>query len=747
MCLLEIKQVLIGETFYLFDVDFFTLEIGDERHISYRDDVRDLAAVIKLLSVKAIGEKCDNPKLVKDLYNKYIKSLPDSQSMWRLRLFVMSLCPEIFKSELEKALFRIFENKKASVLIMGTEYEKTIKKVFSIFDSVKQKEFITALFKHFGEAGQEEWRTHYGWAIACSINDFLSEADRDEAKKLFKQPLNASYEPSPTISRGIAGSIRSKGPVSIEEFNSIPVVEIASRLKEEWSPENLPKLDKEQNFYNPLDAEGLAETLRMDIKKRLTDYVNNSELFFDRQKVDPHYTYSFFRGIQESIKEKIAQDVDWNNLIETFQSITKSGKEEPFDKTKRKKIPTLSWLSNWGAVHSAMSDDLQELLRGDDKPQLDFSKNRDVLLSILDYLLEYPDPVPKDESPEDSDLFTTAINTVRGRAFEAFNLFVYQDSKQNDKEKKLKISADIKTLYEKTLDKENTQSIKFMFGHYLPFYYFRDQIWITNLIDKIFPTDPSKKDLYLAAWEGYLSTNVYKEMFENFTSLYKRGIDYTGFKKRKPFKDIDDGLATHLALAFVHFPEFDFQNQLFTYFWSKENTKRQKEFFSFIGRYAFSKDKDRIWFESQKIDIEKLKKLWDWALENISSPEILNGFGYWLSTENKIFDTQWLAEHVRRTLQKTKGDLEWEYGLMHLLDKFALESPEQTLEIVRLFLGDPDKFDIQHHASMYIDQELLTVLKILYQNPTTKQQTYDLIDSLIPIGGGRFWKFKEVLEN
>jgi hypothetical protein len=103
-----------------------------------------------------------------------------------------------------------------------------------------------------------------------------------------------------------------------------------------------------------------------------------------------------------------------------------------------------------------------------------------------------------------ADPFTMAINSVRGRAFEDFVLFIYQDGE--------KLKEDVKEVFEEVLEKENTRALMFMFGYYLPSFYFRDKKWVRSLFSKIFPKEENNR-LYTASWQGYLSQNLYKDLF------------------------------------------------------------------------------------------------------------------------------------------------------------------------------------------------------------------------------------------
>ena len=63
----------IEETFHLFDVDFFVLEPGQKKHLSHRDDVRELVAVVKILTCRLIGSKCKEADVARKLFEQYIK--------------------------------------------------------------------------------------------------------------------------------------------------------------------------------------------------------------------------------------------------------------------------------------------------------------------------------------------------------------------------------------------------------------------------------------------------------------------------------------------------------------------------------------------------------------------------------------------------------------------------------------------------------------------------------------------------
>lgn len=764
----------VYDSYFLLDVDFFSIELTEKDRLSHRDDVKNLAAVIKEYALRIIGRKCGNKELAIKLYEKYFESLPDCRSMWRLKLFVMSLCPEVFKEKLKKAFFRLFDVKRYyNEIISGTEYLKALRAGFYVLSDADKRDYVKQVIDYFvkkdkeKENDKENWHIGYGSRILSIIEGQLTDEEIKTAKT-HGFTLEPNYEPQPSIGNARGGIIVPKGPIAKEEFENLLITDIAQKLRAEWTPKKLSQQNKSDDFLHPLNAEGVGELLRSDIARRLQEYINNAGLFFERDVLDQHYTYSFLRGIHEVIRgnKNGTSNIDWSNLINLFTTIKQSGQEKPFENEKRERESFDAWLSGWTGVHSVITDILQSLLNEDGGNVLiDLSKYRNDIYEVISYLLKYPDPIPADEKIETatmtttppgvkeriiSDPFSMAINTVRGRAFQAFVLFVYQDRKELGKEDKIKISADVKELYEKTLKDENTRALMFMFGHYMPSFYFRDKEWIQGLLPQIFPTDLAKKNLYTAAWEGYVSTNLYEEIFFNtdIQKLYERGLTLTDadFPKQKHFKEPDEGIAVHLALAFVHFQKFGFEHELFKKFWGAPNIENHKEFISFIGRHTVSRESAAEWAKHNKVDIDKLKKFWDWSLENCNADELI-GFGFWINEErNSPFETVWVAEHARKTLEKTKGYIEWEYGLMRSLSVFAKQAPEDTLKILHAHILEEVAKHEPVRTWLHMDTEVYDAFRELYKNETTKEGVRDLINDLLPYRNGMFWGLKDIIK-
>lgn len=766
----------IGDGFAFYDIDFFTLETEQKKHISYRDDVRELAAILKFLIVKIFRKYDGNTKKIRELYGKYIDipALPDSQAMWRFRLFVFSLSRDIFAREINQSLSRISEVDRPSDLTSGAEYEHLLKENLDLFSEEEKRLYKEKLF-NLMEDEDEIKQLPPGdiFGICSIILEWLTDEERKEVEEFVKkekgkeQSLNSEYVPEPIISSLKGGSVQSRSPISPEELNR-PIVEIAQKLRTEWAPKNISRREEyTETSLLEYSAEGLSDMIKEDIPRRLQEYIDNAKLFFGPGTLDECYTHAFLQGILDSVRKNgLSPDIEWSGLFKLFEEISSYFGKSPVEngELRSERSVSISMLAGWDAVHSALADLVGELCKSekDGKGIVDFRKYREQFLKLIRYLLSYSDPNTKDEicNPRPStrggeveydcsDPFTHAINSVRGKAFEALVNFTYRDGERFSKDALVKIDSDVKDIYETALDRENTRAIFFLFGHYFPSFYFRDKEWARNFFGKLFDFSPEKRDLSLAAWEGYLANNLYKELFQDLEIYYLQAIDLdkSDATPREYFKDIDEALATHIALAFMHFPDFTFESRVFQRFWKKEFSKRHKEFVSFIGRYAISRDQAKNWIEQNKIDLKKLENFWDWILKEPVDVKVFESFGFWMDARWSVFDPMWQAEHILETLKKTSGIIEGDHELQQALPIYAKASPEKTIEILRLYMLENLAKKTENQGWIYIADEIPDVFKILYENSVTEKKTYDLINDLLPYGNGLFWKLKGVISD
>ena len=312
----------------------------DKSGLSHYENVRQLFATLRVLADKTFTKFCNEHEEVTQLYQNTIGAYPDSSLSWRLKLYILTLCPDAFKSQLKEAFFRLFETDNGIGLLYGTEYCKALQVAFYILETNDKETFVNKTINYFdklvedAEEENKQWIKGYGSRVLSCVYNYLDE--NEELKDLVIEAgftLEQDYE-EPTIGEMRGGTVSPRGPVSQEEFDDYSVRDIAEKLKSEWSPSELHKKYADDDFLNPRSAEGTSSQLQSSISKRLPDFVENSDLFFDVGKLSPHYTYAFFRGIQEAIEAPTAKydSIGWSNLIQVFVQIGKSTFDEQAEK-------------------------------------------------------------------------------------------------------------------------------------------------------------------------------------------------------------------------------------------------------------------------------------------------------------------------------------------------------------------------------------------------------------------------------
>ncbi len=748
--------------YLLMDEDFFNLHLSGVEGDTYKEEYKlVLAAIIDIVN-KIFNENNQSPETI---YNKYFETLPESQVSRRLRLYVLASKPETFKDKLKNEYFYLFEAKRILDVLYGAEYEQALKLGFPFLSNDQKREYVGKVFEIFSNFKDDEdkrWKRHYASCILSVISEHLTQIEKNLAAK-FEFKIDPEYKPEPSIGRIRGGTVTPRSPMSSEDFSKFSVQDVTKNLKGELSPDALRTKFKNDDFLNPRDADGVAEQLKGDIKNRPEEYLLNAKLFFNRRYLIPHYTNAYLRGIKDYLAESrsAGKSYDLKNLIELLLTIKTSGERSKFDKPGKQEG---RWLSDWDSVHMTICDLLEELIRQKDKITIiNFKQFRNQLLEILGYLFDYEDPVTEDEKiktarmtirgggkPETfiSDPFSIAINSVRGRAFQVLLHFIYQDASNFEH---IKLSDEVKALYTKVLEKENTRAIMFMFGHYLPSFHFRDMEWTRGKLHEIFSSEDKDKYLRLAAWEGYLSNNLYRELFNEpeIERLYEKNITLKlKYPKQKFFKDPKEAIAIHFALALINYEDFGFDNKVLKKFLKLARPEQLSEFISFIGKsYITGENSDVLKDVKSSWKLKRVKEFWLMILKKDVNKDILGKFGTWVDTDSGVFEIKWLATMINKTLTKTGGLMDWDYGLLKSIEKIAEVCPDQALKIMdKHFTAtiDSDKgtFPIRE------DKEWYNAFKIVYsaKDDKIKGNTYNLVSKLIEKGGRPFWDLEKIVK-
>ena len=761
----------------LLDIDFFKLNQMQSKDYLSEKDLVEIVATTKILIERIV--KCNHfENRIKNIYEKDICSLPDSLTAWRLRLLILGSYPKELKKELKKVYDHLFEFENLYVIMTSTEYLNSLKNGFPMLSEEAKRVFIDKVIKIFikkqkSTKNVDKEMKVMGSSIFSMIVSTLNKYPRLKDKVISSGfEFFSDFEPKPLIY--VDNSIRKKVKpmVTKDKFLKLSLSEISEKLQGDWSPQNI--LNQSNPYKSFVYMKDIENNIKDDINIRFEDYLKHSKLFFNRNSLDCHYTYIYLEAIRKHLAfhNKNLSNLNVDNIISILFSVKLSGEKKPFNK-KRDDLNQnkISWLANWKDVHLAISRILILILS--EYRKINFLKNRNLIFDILEYLLLYPDPHPEDESIEtakskiklardDNYLIDSphsiAINSVRGEAFMSLLHFIDKENESLEKNK-VKIKKEVKNLYETILMKENTRAIMFMFGHYLMNLYCFDSSWIKTILFKILPLDKKDDLLYLAAWEGYLSSNLNPELFKEpyIKKLYKYGINLK--IEKYPFqhnsKKPSVGIAEHFAIAYFYIKDFKLNDSLFQEFLNSGSIEQHQIFIRFIGKFIKKNfiNKDEIDRNESLIDSKvvqkKLKVLWNELLATYSNKNLFSEFGSWFNLDDGLFDPAWLADMIKKTLIKTNGKLDCIYSLLDSLPLLAINAPRDTFEITSSFL----KASISNEDPLFMNLELepykkwIQVLKTLYKIDNLKSDITLLINKLIEDGRDRYWPLKEVLKN
>lgn len=731
------------EPFYLLDVDIFTLELDTNKRSHFREDIQNLVATAKVLIRSLLGTLCENETETKRIYATYIATMPDSLTCWRLKLYAITRCPEMFKAEIKEALFRVFNaGERYFEIDGGAEYHQGLIAGFSSLEEAVKREYVSEVIKYYGanldDKDREKWRKRDGLEILTYIKKDLTLDEVASSETVFGKILDSDdIAPHPSVGEVTSGFISHKSPFNPSE---ISIDELITHLKTDSTPKALSEQFKGDDFLNPRGAEGLSNAIKEDFKVRRTEYLSNLTKFFDRDTIDAGYIYAILRQIEDMLRAKeVFTDDEYIQIINFFDLIKQSGELKEFEPAD-----TRSHLADWITVHKSMADVLLEILAVMKESQ-SFKDNREKIFSIVKYLLSIKSsPDADDDKRESNEPAHVAINSVRGQAYRAFVQFTYNEGNKT-------LSEDVKTLYEHILDTDTSNAVRFTIGQFLASFYFRDIPFITGLLPKLFPqAEAGKEKLYFATWEGYLASSLYKELFVALQSYYEYAVKTNpeSYPDRKYLKGLDETLAVHIALAYAHF-DFKIGDPLFDLFWNTPNETRHYEFVSFIGRTCITRSQaGDAWFAENKVNKEKLIEFWNWIIStdvNIE-PKAFSGFGFWINPDKEIIDEKIIIKNLAVTLEKSEGEVDWDYGLTRRMKVFAEIDPVNTLEIIRHFLLQGGELNSHRRAPLFsIDSEIKEALKVIYKNEPLKVKVTELIDYLIEKGSSVFWGLKEVL--
>lgn len=735
------------------DISFLCEKNDGHRYTRSDDGLRYLLFILKKILRKEIT---DDKQEALNIYEKYLgnfkssnSTIVDSPVVWRLRLYLLSLAPGQFGEEGKKLLFHIFSGWAFSYVMPSEEYFIALRGEFNYLSAEDKKEYIEKVVDL-----HENYETDYPDYIKQKASDVLGMLEdyinnsSDTQKLLSSAGIvpNYNYKPEPNDAFKITtGWVSPEAPIGEESFSEIPVIDIADKLRTDWTSSELDKMNTADNQFSPINVKGVGDLLTKDIPKRIADYCANPSLFFEIGVLDPHYTHYYFEGINKAIStspDKIsAKELD--NLINLCLLILKpNGDISILDNPRH---------NPYRSAIISMINFIELILKLKDEEIITYLRNnRGNLLKIVNILLSSNDPVPREEEKLEEAIFHVvegenanipdpihiAINSIRGLAYQLFIEFIHFDADSFHNEAKVRIAADVKSIQEGLLMRENTRAIYSLFGRHMHSLYFSDKEWFYKHIPNIFPKDISKKNMYTAAWEGFIFSRIYGSIVSDpeMQEVYLRGFklkenDFPPNQKR--VVNIDQRIAQTIALAYLNMENFDSESLLYKRFWEERSVSSHQHFIRFLCLTVLNGSITNNFWQ------EKVKNLWNEVLKKDEGELLpLKEFGYLMTLKNNKFGVEYLASMVVKTLEKTKGRLSTYDPIRQSIKELAERLPEKALSIIELiFLRELDEGEYYHDITGFDGYEWREAFRImrnkLGETKEGKKKCEDLLEKLL----------------
>ena len=475
--------------------------------------------------------------------------------------------------------------------------------------------------------------------------------------------------------------------------------------------------------------EGLGRNITALVTQRPTDFASVALRF---RELDPTYVRSLIAGLTDAIKQD--QPFDWNPVLELAGWVT--GRPREIAGRKGEMFVTDP---DWGWTRDAIIDLLRAGFEGK-RGKLPY-ESRELVWRILFALTNDPNPSPEDETDPHFDPATLAINSTRGRAFNAVIRYAWwvRECTEETRNATGKAPAtfsefpEVRDVLDAHLDiaREPTLTIRSVYGQSLPSVAAFGLDWLRENLDRIFPQDDR---LFAAAWESFVvfaRPNV--ALMPIILPAYQRAVGRIGQQAllRQPILP-DVRLAQHL-MVYYWLGKLDFggEDRLMDAFYAVASDDLRAHAMWFIGTSVRKWD-DQV----PTAAYERLRALIERRLDaarRATSPgeffKELSNFGFWFTSGK--FDQRWALNTLLSVLQLTKvtdADMDVVKRLADICPQYPLE----CMSCLRLMIEG----DRQRWLLIGVENDVRRLLRLALDSnqPEASHGARRLIEELIARG-------------
>lgn len=561
------------------------------------------------------------------------------------------------------------------------------------------------------ERVKADWRAQY----LAPVKDHLPAQQGEEYTEIIKK-YGEPFDDDGEITSWYGG----QSPITKEDLSKLSAEDTVQYFVDYKTP---------NDHFGTHSASGLGMAFAELVADDPQKYVPTLGLFFSK-KIRPLYFYHLVHGLKETVKKD--QAFEWIPVLDLCYRIIVN--------VEYPATPLNDDEQDWKSVRLAIADFLGAALGKNncDAPISEKARVWDMISNLADD----PHPTPEDEKRDGEgglDPMTLAINTVRGEAMHAVvNYGLWIARNLPDKTIEVKVPPEMTALLDKHLDIEQDPSLAIhsVYGWRLPNFFYLNKPWLEANKEKIF--DKTRPDYLWAAWEGYLATEVVKDIVPILKNQYKEFIPYLGKTEKTGYRanDVDQRFAQHIAIIYANEPEHE---DLVEEFFNAAPAKERSGAINFIGRVILRqidnfKDKEEV--------KKRLGRLWDARIslpeEKIDSEEIRE-FGWWFKVSP--FPKKETLDRTIKTLQLIKGVIDVPYEIAEELKSYATEFPVETITVLDLIA----RAERETYEHLYKKEEYREVIRLV--KATGSVEGIRITDELINYFGsiGLIEEFRDLL--
>jgi hypothetical protein len=459
-------------------------------------------------------------------------------------------------------------------------------------------------------------------------------------------------------------------PLTGEALSAMPIPELVAYLTS-WSPSN--------QFGAP-SREGLARDLQQLAKNRATEWTKEARAFIGLKST---YVRGILLGLNDACTAKVL--IEWPPVLELMLWVLAQPRELVTDHNAFDEGEDPDWSWTRQAIARLLTTAFMTPEAG-----LDWSA-RDKVGSILQVLLQDPDPALNADPAEDRDPLTTSINSVRGVAAHALFRFAWWihnhlpppqagATLSFERMPEIEVGADL-------VLQDASPALHSVLGDWFRTLFYFDSGWTTANIDMIFPEAPELKPYWAAAWRAFAE---YDQPYDPAFPLLKLKYEFAVGKLRDATEDErkkfgEAGLGQHLISYYWRGVGGDETRDLLLRYFELCTPEAAAHVLWSLGAGLEGPEPiaaqtlsalTRLWS-----DLEAQSSAWT----ELKRREVYRQFGSWFMSGR--FDERWALQELKRAIEIGAGILDVE-GVLARLATLCGDYPREVADILELLLKD-----------------------------------------------------------